>query len=156
QVGTTWNAWERNCENGVVYAGRKGEALVFDQDGNAYRGNLSNSAQFTVENLVNEEARALEEHIVAHFDKLRNVSRISEEAPRILSGELEVRPPTALEQGDKPGSPAGPLAPPGVSTERTGQSPGGQPQGIAPTEILPSAKPITLPAEFVNAVRAQA
>lgn len=60
-----WQAAEMQGVNATIFAGRAGEALVFDAQGLAYRGNVANAEQFT------RTAQGL----VANFDKLTQVVR---------------------------------------------------------------------------------
>jgi hypothetical protein len=58
-----WAAAEQQAVNGTVFAGKAGEAMVFNSAGQMFRGNIGNAEQFT------STAKGL----VANFDKLKQV-----------------------------------------------------------------------------------
>ena len=61
----SWAAAEQQAVNATVFAGRAGEAIVFNAQGQAFRGNIGNAEQFT------RTASGL----VANFDKLNQIVR---------------------------------------------------------------------------------
>ena len=60
-----WAAAEQQAVNATVFAGRAGEAIAFNAQGQAFRGNIGNAEQFT------RTANGL----VANFDKLNQIVR---------------------------------------------------------------------------------
>ena len=60
-----WAAAEMQAVNATVFAGRAGEALVFNAQGQVFRGNVGNTEQFT------RTAQGL----VANFEKLNQIVR---------------------------------------------------------------------------------
>jgi hypothetical protein len=60
-----WRAMELQAVNATVFAGEAGEAMVFNASGQAFRGKIGNTEQFT------RGANGL----VANFDKLTQIVR---------------------------------------------------------------------------------